>query len=492
MPQTPAQAQAAAQARAIGSATGQVQARALQSPAVQRSQYLADLLTRTQEAPTIQSGGELGARLLAQGIAQWGKNRADKAVTEENTARTNSQREAAGAALARLLGGEAPSAAPQPETPPVQSIAPEGPGNTLTPVEAPTAPIAPIQGAELPPVGQMPQPAPQQAQAAPAPQQQPNPLGPTPGEASIIQRQLASGDPAQIAEAQAQIAAIEQRMAAPPDYEITMVNGVPFRADPHTGQSTPLFAGGLPPEAMNRDEFNPNGTRQGTLGQRDPFNRLTVIEKPPEGFEAAGDRLQPIAGGPQDQSTGGNQISNERNLRSEYQGATQEYRNVRQAFEKVQASLAEGTGIGDVGGIFGVMKIFDPGSTVREGEAATVQNSGGVPEQVRGLYNRVVTGERLTPQQRQEIMSVGRAQFSTYEQGYQDRTADYIGMAEGYGLDPSNIVGTQRPQGAPARQGPRTPPAVSGSNGNVLRQRFGTPDAQARARELLRQRQGQQ
>jgi len=104
------------------------------------------------------------------------------------------------------------------------------------------------------------------------------------------------------------------------------------------------------------------------------------------------------------------------------------------------------------------MKIFDPGSTVREGEAATVQNSGGVPETIRGLYNRVVTGERLTPAQRAEIVAVGRAQFGTYEQGYQSRVTDFTRMANDYGIDPRNIVGADESD-APAPSRPRLTPA---------------------------------
>ena len=480
MPQTPAQIQAAAQARALGSSSGEVQAQALQSPAVRRSRYLAELLERTQQAPQeIRSGGELGARLLAQGIAQWGKGRADKAVATETADRTRSQGEAASAALARLLGGQ-----PTPITPqaPPPSIAPEGPGNTLTPVQSPTAPVAPIQGAELPPVGQMPAPAPQAPPQA-APQQASNPLAPTQGEAAIIQRLLASNDPAQIAEAQAQIASIEQRMAAPSEWKDVSVNGVPFLRD-QAGRSRALFEGGIPDQAMTQDEFNPAGTRAGTLGQRSPTGALQIVERPPEGFESAGGRLQPVAGGPQDQTTGGNQITNERNLRQEYDKATQDYREAQAGFRKVQAAANDDSGASDIALIFGFMKTLDPGSTVREGEFATAQNTGSVPQQVVAAYNKAISGERLLPEQRQMFARTAADQFQTYEQSYQNRVGQFIGMAENYGLNPTNVVG---PQTAPQRQSPRAA-APAGNNGNVLRQRF-TPE-QARAERARRLAQG--
>lgn len=493
-----AQTTADAQARAVGNANGLLQAQALQSPALRRSKYLADALESMNARPKdIRSGGQLAAELLAQGITQISKNRADKAVAVEAEQRTKSQAGALAAALDRLSGapvpppGETPIT-PQAPNPLAQALSPKPP--ETGPAGMPMVPVAPVEGAPLPPVGQMPPaqaappaaaPAPVSATAPVAAAPTPAPNGPTPGESAYIRAAVQSGDPARIAEAQSMVASIEQRMIAPPEFEIVQVNGVPYRVDLQTGIQKPLFEGGIPELAQTKDEFNPSGTRQGTLGQRDPTGRLNIIEKPPEGFEAANGRLQPIAGGPQDQTTGGNQITNERNLRGEYQRATDEYRTVKQAFKKVEASLAENTGIGDVGGIFGVMKIFDPGSTVREGEAATVQNSGGVPEQMRGLYNRVITGERLTPEQRRQISSVARAQFETYEQGYQDRTGEYIGMAEQYGLNPSNVVGNESPRRPAARQ---STPAPSGNNRNVLRQRFTREQAIAEAR---RRRGGQ-
>ena len=131
----------------------------LESPAVQRSKYLADLLARTQQAPQeIRSGGELGARLLAQGIAQFGANRAEKAVETEAATATERRR----AALAAALGGAGQPMTTAPQGPSLaQGLAPEGPGNSLTPTQSPVAPIAPVKASPLPPA--MPaQQAPQQ------------------------------------------------------------------------------------------------------------------------------------------------------------------------------------------------------------------------------------------------------------------------------------------------------------------------------------------
>lgn len=51
--------------------------------------------------------------------------------------------------------------------------------------------------------------------------------------------------------------------------------------------------------------------------------------------------------------------------------------------------------------------MLDPGSVVRESEFATAQNAASVPERVRSSFNRVLSGEKLSPKQRKDF--VGRA-----------------------------------------------------------------------------------
>jgi len=458
----------------------------IETPTMRRSAALAQALQDLRKAPAQIGGyGDLGARLLAQGITKWSGERAEKAALEERNARTAGQADAFGLQLAALLGGNQP----QPEatdTPPPPMVPPVP--NTQQPTEAMTAPAAAVEGGPMPPAAPagspvappdvppvapapMPETAPQMvAPAAPnAPAAPQNPLRATPGELASIQEGLdvfrRTGDPAIGAWVNGEISRIRQRMDAPAAErrEVVDQNGVKYLVDP-TGATPPvrLFGEqGVPQEAQNEtflaDRGNSYGVPAGTLLTRSPEGVVSVVSRQEAGYELGPNgRLQPIGGGPQDPAAGGNRIQNERELRREFGTLTQEYRTVRQAFQKVEASLAQGTGIGDVGGIFGVMKVFDPGSTVREGEAATVQNSGGVPETIRGLYNRVVTGERLTPAQRAEIVAVGRAQFGTYEQGYQSRVADFTRMASDYGIDPRNIVGGDEAP-APPRPRPNAP-----------------------------------
>jgi hypothetical protein len=94
---------------------------------------------------------------------------------------------------------------------------------------------------------------------------------------------------------------------------------------------------------------------------------------------------------------------------------------------------------GDYGVIFGFLKILDPGSTVREGEFATVENSRGVSESVRALYNKVKEGDRLSPEQRRQFTEGAINGFQT-QQASLDTYREQIGdIAKKKGIDQENI-----------------------------------------------------
>ena len=91
----------------------------------------------------------------------------------------------------------------------------------------------------------------------------------------------------------------------------------------------------------------------------------------------------------------------------------------RRNIEKFKGNLRA---IGDMGLVFGLMKALDPTSTVREGEAATVKNTGGVSDQVRNLYAKTISGEILQDGQRLAILN----QMQQLATGARDAAFDAI------------------------------------------------------------------
>ena len=95
------------------------------------------------------------------------------------------------------------------------------------------------------------------------------------------------------------------------------------------------------------------------------------------------------------------------NLRKTYRGEqdVKDYQAIRSGYEKLRSAAQTPSGPGDISMLVGFMKMLDPGSVVREGEFATAENAGGVSAQVRGLYNRIIGGERLTPELRAQFLA---------------------------------------------------------------------------------------
>lgn len=85
-----------------------------------------------------------------------------------------------------------------------------------------------------------------------------------------------------------------------------------------------------------------------------------------------------------------------------------QFQEARTAYYSLRNLQANPNGVNAVATIFAFMKALDPGSTVREGEAATAQNSGGIPAAIVNAYNQALSGNGLTDsQRRQMVMAAG-------------------------------------------------------------------------------------
>jgi hypothetical protein len=134
------------------------------------------------------------------------------------------------------------------------------------------------------------------------------------------------------------------------------------------------------------------------------------------------------------------QANIEESLRKEFATLAKPYFEVRDAYSRVQQSAARPSAAGDLALIFNYMKMLDPGSVVREGEFATAQSAAGVPDRVWNLYNRILSGERLNPQQRDDFTGQARGLFQRQEQQYQGIQKQYKSITERTGVDPRNTI----------------------------------------------------
>jgi hypothetical protein len=130
----------------------------------------------------------------------------------------------------------------------------------------------------------------------------------------------------------------------------------------------------------------------------------------------------------------------ETTLRKEFQGVTKDFREVRNAYDRVLRSAEDPSAAGDLALIFNYMKILDPGSVVREGEFATAANSGSIPSRIRAKYNKLLEGERLDNKMRNDFVQKSKSLYKGRKETYTKEVKGFTDLAKRYGLNPDNVV----------------------------------------------------
>lgn len=170
-----------------------------------------------------------------------------------------------------------------------------------------------------------------------------------------------------------------------------------------------------------------------------------IAPSSPEGQQIIRDRYTKKGGTTVNVGSGGPSFDTDQKLRKELMGLTKDYQQVEGYGRRVQAAAGDPSAAGDIALIFNYMKMLDPNSVVREGEFATAENAGGVSQQVRAQWNKLIKGERLTEDQRQQFVRQAKAQYMAAFDQYKTMSDRFSGLATGYGLDPENITGKVEP-----------------------------------------------
>jgi hypothetical protein len=168
----------------------------------------------------------------------------------------------------------------------------------------------------------------------------------------------------------------------------------------------------------------------------------------------------------------GTSFKNDEQLRKEFTQNMDPFVKLAQAFEKVQVAALNPSGAGDISLIYGYMKILDPNSTVMQGEQATAQNAGSVPESIRAKYNSIIGGEKLDPNVRADFLNQARLIVESQRTMANDVRDRYSELARAYGLKPEQIVFDPfkriKPPGDIAKDATPTKPAEFVNKYNLL------------------------
>lgn len=189
-------------------------------------------------------------------------------------------------------------------------------------------------------------------------------------------------------------------------------------------------------------------------------------------FTGDGRLIASVPAGPTANDPADKTFARANTLRDEYNKKTQDFEKVASAYGKVLSHTNDPSPAGDLGLIFGFMKMLDPVSSVREGEQAQAANTGSIPERVWGLYNRVVTGERLAESVRRDFQHQAENVYKSEGTQYAKQRKNYANLAIRAKVDPANVLGdnlyTDGASGSPSRD-------YSSVSDDDLRKQLGLP-----------------
>jgi len=137
----------------------------------------------------------------------------------------------------------------------------------------------------------------------------------------------------------------------------------------------------------------------------------------------------------------------------DFQKVAASFGKIKQTFDRPKSAA------GDLGMIFNIMKVFDPGSVVRESEFKTAAAAAGVPARIINTFDRLRMGTRLTKEQRKDFMEVARIQARAQLDAFKRAINPQIEAAKARGLPASQIF-----------------PAIDPSLGNLFQQRQLQPE----------------
>lgn len=133
------------------------------------------------------------------------------------------------------------------------------------------------------------------------------------------------------------------------------------------------------------------------------------------------------------------------------------YKNYSQALPVYQSMVdaaPRNSKASDLNLVYGLGKIMDPGSVVREGEMVMVKNTGSLPEWLSGAINGLNGGQTLTPATRQQIMAEAFGRMQAYESAFNQDATGYRAIVDRNRMNPDDVMpnfGVVKPYQPPDR-----------------------------------------
>jgi hypothetical protein len=134
-------------------------------------------------------------------------------------------------------------------------------------------------------------------------------------------------------------------------------------------------------------------------------------------------------------------FTNEQGLRKEFEGLPEvkTYKQAYPTYAAIKDAVGRNTTQSDINLVYGIAKLYDPNSVVREGEYATVANSPNIPERIKGYAQYLSGGGRLSPEIKKQIMDEATGRIGTFQAEAGKARKSYEGIAKQRGMNPASV-----------------------------------------------------
>ncbi len=183
--------------------------------------------------------------------------------------------------------------------------------------------------------------------------------------------------------------------------------------------------------------------------------------KGPDGIERFIDTGEPVFPGvePQPDPPKFSDITSARK-EFENQPGVSRYRVAAPILASMIKSVDDPSAMSDLDFIYGMAKIFDPTSVVRESEMGLVLQGQSIPQQITGLWQRAANGESvLQGGARADLIRSTGVRVGEYRQQAEREAQEFGAMAQRHGLNPADVVRGLEPM--PVFQPPEAPAPAS-------------------------------
>jgi hypothetical protein len=144
------------------------------------------------------------------------------------------------------------------------------------------------------------------------------------------------------------------------------------------------------------------------------------------------------------------------------------YKQAAPAYQAVVQAAKSNNPQADINLIYGLAKLYDPESVVREGEYGTIANSQAIPEWLKGQAQRLVGGGRLTEATKKQIIEQAKIRHDSFKGDMDGARGSYNEIAKRRDLNPDDVFPTVG-GGITVAKEPTKPAAPAGKAPTVLK-----------------------